>query len=69
MAIVTHGGGPGVMAADRAAELGLEIATLHADTVMRLHQALRPGWSGANPVDRLEDAYVERLQIAFDVPA
>ena len=60
LAIVTNGGGPGVMAADRAIDLGVDIATLSDDTLARLQAALPPQWSHGNPVDLLGDASPER---------
>lgn len=64
LAIVTNGGGPGVMAADRAADLGLVMATLSDATMERLNQVLPPNWSHSNPVDIIGDAQVDRYQNA-----
>jgi acetyltransferase len=64
LAIVTNGGGPGVMAADRAADLGLEMATLSEATMERLNQVLPANWSHGNPVDIIGDAQVDRYQHA-----
>jgi len=65
LAIVTNGGGPGVMAADRAADLGLPLATLSADTIARLQAALPAHWSHGNPVDLIGDATPERYRAAI----
>ena len=65
LAIVTNGGGPGVMAADRAADLGLPLAELSAETVGRLARALPANWSHANPVDLIGDAGAERYAAAL----
>ncbi len=67
LAIVTNGGGPGVMAADRAADLGLVMATLTDKTMERLNQVLPPNWSHGNPVDIIGDAQVDRYQNAVAV--
>lgn len=64
LAIVTNGGGPGVMATDRAADLGLVMATLSDATMERLSQVLPPNWSHGNPVDVIGDAQVDRYQHA-----
>ncbi len=56
LAIITNGGGAGVLAADRAGDLGVEIASLADATVERLGKALPPYWSHGNPVDILGDA-------------
>lgn len=64
LAIVTNGGGPGVMAADRAADLGLPLAALSPDTVVALDAALPTNWSHGNPVDIIGDATAERYRAA-----
>ncbi len=64
LAIVTNGGGPGVMATDRAVDLGVQIAELGADTVTRLNEVLPPTWSHGNPVDIIGDAPAERYHHA-----
>ena len=60
LAILTNGGGPGVMAVDRAADLGLQLATLSDQTLETLNQQLPAHWSHGNPVDILGDATAER---------
>ena len=62
LAIITNGGGPGVMATDRAIDLGLAIPELEPATLARLDQALPAQWSHGNPVDILGDATPERYQ-------
>jgi acetyltransferase len=64
LAIVTNGGGPGVMATDRAADLGLAMATLSDATVEYLNQYLPPNWPHANPVDIIGDAQADRYHHA-----
>ena len=56
LAIVTNGGGPGVMAADFLADKGLPLARLSEPTTQRLNELLPDAWSGSNPVDVLGDA-------------
>jgi acetyltransferase len=56
LAIVTNGGGPGVMAADRAVEVGVTLAALSPETNAALDKLLPADWSHANPVDILGDA-------------
>jgi len=67
LAIVTNGGGPGVMAADRAADLGLTMATLSDATIEDLNQHLPPNWSHGNPVDIIGDAKADRYNHAVKV--
>lgn len=66
LAIVTNAGGPGVIATDRAADLGLALASLSDDTLAELNAALPANWSHANPVDIIGDATAERYQKAID---
>ena len=65
LAVITNGGGPGVMAADRAAELGLPLASLGTETVARLRSALPANWSHGNPVDLIGDAGPDRYRAAI----
>lgn len=65
LAIVTNAGGPGVIATDRAADLGLSLATLSDATMTRLNEVLPPTWSHGNPVDVIGDATAERYESAI----
>ena len=56
LAIVTNGGGPGVMAADCAVENGVRLAELSPQTLARLDASLPPQWSHGNPIDLIGDA-------------
>ncbi len=58
--LVTNGGGAGVLAADAAAALGIELAPLSEATCAALDAGLPGIWSQANPVDIIGDAPVER---------
>ncbi|MFP4560679.1 MAG: GNAT family N-acetyltransferase [Thiohalorhabdus sp.] len=60
LGIVTNAGGPGVLATDRAVDVGVEVPELAEGTVERLNQRLPEHWSGANPLDILGDASPER---------
>jgi len=64
LAIITNGGGPGVMAADRATELGLPLATLARSTIDSLQTALPDNWSHGNPLDLIGDADAARYGAA-----
>jgi len=64
LAIVTNGGGPGVMAADRAAELSLPLASLAPATFERLASVLPRNWSHGNPLDLIGDATPQRYDAA-----
>ena len=65
-AIITNGGGPGVMAADRATELGLELAELAPATVETLGRVLPANWSHGNPLDLIGDADDARYRAAVE---
>ncbi len=64
LAIVTNGGGPGVMATDCAEDLGLTMATLSEATIEKLNQHLPSTWSHGNPVDIIGDAQADRYRHA-----
>ena len=64
LAVVTNGGGPGVMAADRAGDLGIPLARLAPATVEALRHALPEGWSHGNPLDLMGDAEAGRYGAA-----
>jgi len=61
LAVIANGGGPGIMAADSAAEAGVEIAQLSAPTLAALAAGLPTHWPRGNPVDILGDATASRL--------
>lgn len=67
LAIVTNGGGPGVMAADYLSRHGQEPARLDPETVTKLDAILPSYWSRNNPIDILGDASVERFRQVLDV--
>lgn len=66
LAILTNGGGVGVLAIDRLADLGGTPAAISPDTMARLDAALPPMWSRANPVDIIGDATAERYVAALE---
>jgi acetyltransferase len=73
LAILTNGGGVGVLAVDRLIDLGGTLAALSPDTLKTLDAALPPYWSRANPVDIGGDAddsrYGAALEALLDDPA
>ncbi|TVR11967.1 MAG: GNAT family N-acetyltransferase [Salinarimonadaceae bacterium] len=60
LAILTNGGGIGVLAVDRLADLGGTLAAISPQTFASLDAALPPTWSRANPVDIVGDADATR---------
>src|SRR5688572_28207353 len=61
LAILTNGGGPGVMAADSASENGVPLAQLSEETIKILDAKLPAQWSHGNPVDLIGDAPAARF--------
>ncbi|OYU00026.1 MAG: GNAT family N-acetyltransferase [Burkholderiales bacterium PBB1] len=64
LAIVTNGGGPGVLAADWVNELTLELGKLSAESVATLKPALPPAASLTDLIDLSEDATPEHYRAA-----
>ena len=67
LVIITNGGGPGVMAADRASDHGIELSSLSSTTLSALNEVLPEVWSHSNPVDIIGDAPPERYRQAIDI--
>ncbi len=67
LAILTNGGGIGVLAVDRLAELGGIPAAITPDVRKKLDAVLPPTWSGSNPVDIIGDADPARYAAALEV--
>jgi acetyltransferase len=64
LAIITNGGGPGILATDRAVDLGVSVPQLSEPTLRVLNDVLPPQWSQSNPLDLLADATPERYEAA-----
>jgi acetyltransferase len=69
LAIVTNGGGPGVLAADAVADHGAVLASLSDQGRAALDALLPSTWSHSNPVDVIGDADPQRLARAFEILA
>jgi acetyltransferase len=65
LAILTNGGGIGVMATDSLIEAGGRLALLSPETLAKLDSALPRTWSHGNPVDIIGDATAERYSAAL----
>jgi len=72
LAILTNGGGLGVLAVDNLVEQGGVLAALSEETIGKLDAVLPATWSHANPVDIIGDApgqrYIDALRILFEAP-
>jgi acyl-CoA synthetase (NDP forming)/GNAT superfamily N-acetyltransferase len=64
IAIVGNSGGPGLLAADAAAEFGLALPELSADVQARLRKVLPAGAAVGNPVDTQTGASAEQFRAA-----
>ncbi|HEV2551454.1 MAG TPA: bifunctional acetate--CoA ligase family protein/GNAT family N-acetyltransferase [Stellaceae bacterium] len=73
LAILTNGGGPGVLATDALVAMGGTLATLAPETIAKLDAVLPRTWSRGNPVDIIGDApgarYADALRILLEDPA
>ncbi len=67
LAVVTNGGGAGVLATDALEAAGGRLASLTAETIERLDQVLPPTWSRGNPVDIIGDASGARYGAALEI--
>jgi acetyltransferase len=67
LAILTNGGGIGVLAIDRLVELGGIPAAISPAAREKLDAVLPPTWSGSNPVDIVGDADPARYAAALEV--
>ena len=56
LAVLTNGGGAGVMAGDALSEAAGHLGTLDPATFEKLDKVLPPNWSRTNPVDIVDDA-------------
>jgi acetyltransferase len=69
LAIVTNGGGPGVLATDALIECGGKLAELSPNILGELNKLLPPHWSRGNPIDILGDASPETYAKAVEIVA
>jgi acetyltransferase len=67
-AIVTNGGGAGVLTADACESLGVNIVPLKKSTIKKLDRSgkMHPAYSRRNPLDIIGDALPERYKVAID---
>jgi acetyl coenzyme A synthetase (ADP forming)-like protein len=69
VAILTNGGGPGIMTADACADRGLELQTLSGETVSKLRSFLSDRASVTNPIDMTAEASAEQYRQALEILA
>jgi len=69
VAIVTRGGGWGVITADACEENGLEVPPLPEDLVRKIDKVLPPYWSRSNPVDMVAALGPEPIEACLKIIA
>jgi acetyltransferase len=73
LAILTNGGGPGVLAADATADADVQLAKLSPEVLDKLNETLPVTWSHGNPVDIIGDAdagrFAEAMKVMLGDPA
>lgn len=67
LAILTNGGGAGVLAVDRLADFNVDLPDLPPDVAAALDEVLPPTWSKNNPVDIIGDAGPDRYEAALKI--
>lgn len=69
IAIITNGGGAGVLCADYCEELGVNLVALKESTLKKLDETglMHPAYSRRNPLDIIGDALPERYAAALDI--
>ena len=67
LTVLTNGGGAGVIAADCASRLDVNLQTLDAGIIAALNLVLPKNWSRNNPIDIIGDAPVARYTSTLDV--
>jgi acetyltransferase len=69
LAIVTNGGGPGVLAADHVSEIGLQLGRLSAETALQLAPHLPDRASLADLIDLSAEGAAEHFRAAIEAAA
>lgn len=67
LAIITNGGGAGVIATDHAAELNIPLYSLNQRLITQLNEVLPNQWSHQNPIDIIGDATPERYHAVLNI--
>jgi acetate---CoA ligase (ADP-forming) len=65
VAIITNGGGPGIMATDASVRYGLQISQFSEATKTKLRAGLPKEASVNNPIDLIGDAQADRYELAL----
>ncbi len=65
VAIVTNGGGVGILTVDYCSDAGIKMPNLKEATINKINQNMHPAWSKRNPIDVLGDANPEKYESAL----
>jgi acetate---CoA ligase (ADP-forming) len=65
VAIITNGGGPGIMATDASVRYGLQISQFSESTKAKLRAGLPKEAAVNNPIDLIGDAQADRYELAL----
>jgi acetyltransferase len=69
IAVVTNGGGPGILAADALENLGMPVPPLTEGSMKALREVLPTEGTPANPVDLIASARADRFRAAVKIAA
>jgi acetyl coenzyme A synthetase (ADP forming)-like protein len=69
VAVVTNGGGPGILATDALENLGMSVAPLSEETLTALKKVLPTEATPANPIDLIASARQDRYGLAIAIAA
>ncbi|MFA4946054.1 MAG: CoA-binding protein [Candidatus Micrarchaeia archaeon] len=69
VAIITNGGGAGVLCADYCEKYGVKLSKLSERALRRLDKHMSPAYSRSNPLDIIGDARPERYEKALEIVA
>jgi len=66
IAIITNGGGCGVLGADYCQELGVKLSKITEENLRKLDKVMHPAFSRSNPLDIIGDALSYRYKAGID---
>jgi acetyltransferase len=68
IAIITNGGGAGVLCADHCESMGIKLTELSKETIDKLDKSgkMHPAYSRRNPLDLVGDALHDRYNVAIE---
>ncbi len=69
VAVVTNGGGPGILATDALENLGMSVPPLAPESLRALREVLPPEATPANPIDLIASAQDDRYREAVRIAA